>query len=418
MKQKALQYIFILLFFSGELVFSKQITVKIDSPRSSIKEAVAASAPGDSIYIRKGLYRESNIVINKPLTLIAEQGVVIDGEFHGHILDIQSDSVTVKGFTLQNVKQSYTKDFAAIHTFKSSHFIIEDNILRKAFFGILIENSKFGIIRNNNIVGEAVREENSGNGIHCWHSARLQIYDNHVERMRDGIYFEFVKHSRIERNVSMKNVRYGLHFMFSKDNVYIGNRFQNNGAGVAVMFSSKTTMRNNIFTMNWGSASYGLLLKEIYDADIIDNVFHRNTIGINADGANRINFRGNTFDNNGWAIRFLGACYGNRIINNNFMHNALDISYKGNMNGNIFDRNYWSEYTGYDLDKDNIGDVPYRPVKLFSYVVNKTPETIILLRSLFVDIINFSEKVSPIITPDNLKDNRPLMKPVQKDDRS
>lgn len=418
MKQKALQYIFILLFFSGELVFSKQITVKIDSPRSSIKEAVAASAPGDSIYIRKGLYRESNIVINKPLTLIAEQGVVIDGEFHGHILDIQSDSVTVKGFTLQNVKQSYTKDFAAIHTFKSSHFIIEDNILRKAFFGILIENSKFGIIRNNNIVGEAVREENSGNGIHCWHSARLQIYDNHVERMRDGIYFEFVKHSRIERNVSLKNVRYGLHFMFSKDNVYIGNRFQNNGAGVAVMFSSKTTMRNNIFTMNWGSASYGLLLKEIYDADIIDNVFHRNTIGINADGANRINFRGNTFDNNGWAIRFLGACYGNRIINNNFMHNALDISYKGNMNGNIFDRNYWSEYTGYDLDKDNIGDVPYRPVKLFSYVVNKTPETIILLRSLFVDIINFSEKVSPIITPDNLKDNRPLMKPVQKDDRS
>ena len=418
MKQKALQYIFILLFFSGELVFSKQITVKIDSPRSSIKEAVAASAPGDSIYIRKGLYRESNIVINKPLTLIAEQGVVIDGEFHGHILDIQSDSVTVKGFTLQNVKQSYTKDFAAIHTFKSSHFIIEDNILRKAFFGILIENSKFGIIRNNNIVGEAVREENSGNGIHCWHSARLQIYDNHVERMRDGIYFEFVKHSRIERNVSLKNVRYGLHFMFSKDNVYIGNRFQNNGAGVAVMFSSKTTMRNNIFTMNWGSASYGLLLKEIYDADIIDNVFHRNTIGINADGANRINFHGNTFDNNGWAIRFLGACYGNRIINNNFMHNALDISYKGNMNGNIFDRNYWSEYTGYDLDKDNIGDVPYRPVKLFSYVVNKTPETIILLRSLFVDIINFSEKVSPIITPDNLKDNRPLMKPVQKDDRS
>ncbi len=88
------------------------------------------------------------------------------------------------------------------------------------------------------------------------------------------------------------------------------------------------------------------------------------------------------------------------------------------MNGNIFDQNYWSEYAGYDLDKNNVGDVPYRPVKLFSYVVNKTPETIILLRSLFVDIINFSEKVSPIMTPDNLKDNRPLMKPVKINDRS
>ena len=91
----------------------------------------------------------------------------------------------------------------------------------------------------------------------------------------------------------------------------------------------------------------------------------------------------------------------------------MDISYKGKINGNIFDKNYWSEYTGYDLDKDNIGDVPYRPVKLFSYVVNKTPETIILLRSIFVDIINFSEKVSPIMTPDNLKDNQPMMKPIK-----
>ena len=59
------------------------------------------------------------------------------------------------------------------------------------------------------------------------------------------------------------------------------------------------------------------------------------------------------------------------------------------MNDNKFDGNYWSSYSGYDLDKDQIGDVPYRPVKLFSYVVNRTPETIILLRSLFVDLINF-----------------------------
>ena len=76
----------------------------------------------------------------------------------------------------------------------------------------------------------------------------------------------------------------------------------------------------------------------------------------------------------------------------------------------MFDKNYWSNYTGYDLDKDGIGDVPYRPVKLFSYVVNKTPEALVLLRSLFVDMINFSEKVSPVFTPDNLMDNNPLTK--------
>ncbi len=65
--------------------------------------------------------------------------------------------------------------------------------------------------------------------------------------------------------------------------------------------------------------------------------------------------------------------------------------------------------SGYDLDKDGSGDVPYRPVKLFSYVVNRTPETIVLLRSLFVDIINFSEKVS-VFTPADLVDQTPSMR--------
>jgi nitrous oxidase accessory protein len=45
-------------------------------------------------------------------------------------------------------------------------------------------------------------------------------------------------------------------------------------------------------------------------------------------------------------------------------------------------------------------------------VVNKTPETLVLLRSLFVDIINFSEKVSPVFTPDNLMDKKPIMRPM------
>jgi nitrous oxidase accessory protein len=94
------------------------------------------------------------------------------------------------------------------------------------------------------------------------------------------------------------------------------------------------------------------------------------------------------------------------------MNNTFDLSYNSKVNDNVFNANYWSDYAGYDLNKNGIGDVPYRPVKLFSYIVNKTPETLILLRTLFVDLINFSEKVSPIFTPDNLVDETPLMKPI------
>ncbi|RZV59185.1 MAG: nitrous oxide reductase family maturation protein NosD, partial [Flavobacteriaceae bacterium] len=191
------------------------------------------------------------------------------------------------------------------------------------------------------------------------------------------------------------------------------NIFENNGAGVAVMFSKGIKMYNNIFRENWGSASYGMLLKEINDAEIKGNLFEENTIGINIEGSNRIVYKNNEFRNNGWAIKVRGACYTNEFVNNNFLYNSFDIAYNSKVNDNIFYSNFWSNYTGYDLNKDGIGDVPYRPVKLFSYIVNRTPETIILLRSLFIDIIDFSEKVSPVFTPDKLLDHNPSIKKLE-----
>ena len=201
--------------------------------------------------------------------------------------------------------------------------------------------------------------------------------------------------------------------MFSNNDIYQDNTFENNGAGVAVMFSKKIKMYNNTFKENWGSASYGMLLKEINDAEIIGNTFEENTIGINIEGSNRILYKNNNFLNNGWALKVRGACYTNTFESNNFLYNSFDLSYNSKINDNVFDKNFWSSYTGYDLDKDGVGDVPYRPVKLFSYIVNRTPETIILLRSLFIDLIDFSEKVSPVFTPDKLMDNNPLIAKIE-----
>ena len=231
-----------------------------------------------------------------------------------------------------------------------------------------------------------------------------------MKNIGDGIYFEFVDNSLIRYNVSTANLRYGLHFMFSNDDDYYQNSFRDNGAGVAVMFSKKINMWENRFEKNWGTSSYGLLLKEIYDAEIYDNVFDQNTIGIYLEGSTRINYTGNDFISNGWAIKISGGCVDNVVTENNFISNTFDIAINSSANSNSFDGNYWSEYSGYDLDYDGIGDVAYRPVKLFNYVVHKTPEAMVLLRSFFIDIINFSEKVSPIFTPQNVMDNLPRMK--------
>ena len=101
------------------------------------------------------------------------------------------------------------------------------------------------------------------------------------------------------------------------------------------------------------------------------------------------------------------------ISGNNFIGNTFDVSLNSAINNNLFTENYWSSYSGYDLDRNGVGDVPYRPVKLFNYVINQTPEAIVLLRSLFIDILNFSEKVNPTLTPKNVMDQKPLMNQIE-----
>ncbi|MFD1161679.1 nitrous oxide reductase family maturation protein NosD [Hwangdonia seohaensis] len=404
--------VFLSAILMANLTMAQTIEVCGSCNISTLKEGIAQAKDFDTIIVKKGTYKEHNIKVDKPLTIIGENYPVIDGEAKGEIITVTSDNVTVDGLFIINVGTSYTEDYAAIRVKNSKNFTIQNLVLEKLFFGIYIERSRDGKVFHNKIIGDAVEEYNSGNGIQLWYSKNVDIEHNFVQHVRDGIYLEFSDFCTIKNNVSSLNVRYGLHFMFSNDDMYQDNIFENNGAGVAVMFSKRIKMYNNIFKENWGTASYGLLLKEINDAEIQGNTFKDNTIGINVEGSNRINYINNNFISNGWALKVRGACYANLFKSNNFLYNSFDVSYNSKINDNGFESNFWSNYTGYDLDKDGIGDVPYRPVKLFSYIVNRTPETIILLRSLFIDIIDFSEKVSPVFTPDNLLDNKPKMKKI------
>ena len=400
-------FLFTLLFFQAG---ANQIKVCPTCLQREVTSAIEEANPGDTVYVKKGTYEVANFKIEKSIFLIGEEGAVIDGKGEGYIFQIFSDNVSISGFKFVNSGRSFIKDFSMIYVFRSQFFVIENNILEDPVFAFLVEKSKNGLIKNNLIYGITISEVASGNGIHLWDCSNITIEGNEVFKMRDGIYLEFVDNSIIRNNYTHENIRYGLHFMFSNHDRYESNIFKNNGAGVAVMFSKFIIMKGNKFMKNWGTASYGLLLKEIYDAEVVDNEFNQNTIGIFLEGTTRINYMKNNFIRNGWAVKVSGGCYTNDFKMNNFKSNAFDVSYNSKVNDNSFHGNYWSAYTGYDLNKDQIGDVPYRPVKLFSYVVNRTPETIVLLRSLFVDMINFSEKVSPIFTPDKIIDHLPSMK--------
>ena len=401
-----------LLFFSSASV-AASLSVCPDCECNSVSEAIEAANPGDDILIHSGLYKEGNILVDKLLHLRGEGWPIIDAEGEAEAITVTASGVTIEGLLVRNVGTSYLEDRAGIRVRRAKGFTLRNNRLENTFFGIYLEHCSDGVLSGNQVIGQAEEEMSSGNAIHLWYCKRIVVEDNLVQGHRDGIYFEFVDDSQIHSNISEHNLRYGLHFMFSNDDEYTGNTFRRNGAGVAVMFSRNINMEDNLFEYNWGRASYGLLLKEIYDADIQDNIFRENTIGVYVEGSTRINYHRNNFEGNGWAIKMSGGCLDNQVQGNNFLYNTFDLSMDAAPNNNSFDGNYWSAYNGYDLERDGVGDVPYHPVKLFNYVVNRSPEAMVLLRSLFVDLLNFSEKVSPVFTPANVADNAPNMQKFQ-----
>jgi nitrous oxidase accessory protein len=200
--------------------------------------------------------------------------------------------------------------------------------------------------------------------------------------------------------------------MFSDSNVYKENLFRENGAGVAVMYTKNIEMLDNRFEDNWGPASYGLLLKDITHSLVRRNLFYKNTTAIYMEGSDKVIVENNEFNSNGWATKILGNCMENKFTGNNYLSNTFDVSSNSSKSENIYSGNYWDKYDGYDLDKNGTGDVPYRPVSLYSMIVDKVPESIILLRSFIVELIDVTEKAMPVIIPVTLIDESPEMKKI------
>jgi nitrous oxidase accessory protein len=375
----------------------------------NIRSAIIAAANGDTVFVDAGIYNEQNLIVDKSIVLKGIGNPVLDGDRKYEIISVKANHVVIDGFKLIHSGISSLEDLSGIKVYDSQNVVIRNNILEDTFFGIYIQNGLNCIIENNTLKAISIEEQQSGNGIHCWKGDSLRIIGNTISGHRDGIYFEFVKNSVIWRNISKNNIRYGLHFMFSNDDMYVNNVFRNNGSGVSVMYSNRIKMFSNYFEENWGDAAHGILLKEISDGYMEGNYFTKNTSAIYMEGANRIYMKRNVFENNGWALKIQASCVDVVLEYNNFIGNTFDVGTNSSLVLNRFKNNYWDKYEGYDLNKDKIGDIPYRPVSMYSMIVEKYPPAMILFRSFITTLLDKTEKILPSLTPENLKDSTPMM---------
>jgi nitrous oxidase accessory protein len=376
----------------------------------TVGAAVQAARPGATIIVQAGVYREPTIVVTKPLTIVGEPGAVLDGEEQRQILTVQADDVTIRGLELRRVGTSYTEDRAAIKVQDATNCVIENNRIDDAFFGIYLARTERCRIAGNTLRAKKGTESSSGNGIHLWTSNHITIEGNTIAGHRDGIYLEFAHNADVHDNVSEENLRYGMHFMYSDDCEYVRNTFRHNGSGVAVMYTKRVVMTDNRFEDNWGAAAYGLLLKEILEPRLTGNHFARNTVGLLVDGVTRLSADRNEFNANGWGVKLMASAQDGHFTRNAFLGNTFDVATNSRETTTTFANNYWDEYTGYDVNRDGMGDVPHHPVRLFSLLVANNPPVIIALRSPFAAMLDVAERVVPSLTPEMLVDASPMMR--------
>jgi nitrous oxidase accessory protein len=386
------------------------IVVSPDGPVRSIGDAIRRAAPGSRIVVRAGTYREQPIVIDRPLTIVGEGRPVIEAVAPATLIRVVANDVSLEGLVLTNVASSHVEDRAGVKFERAQRCRVERMEIVGAPYGIYVSESSDCRIAGNIIRGAGASQRAPGNAIHLWNARRMTVIGNTVSGHRDGLYFEFVQDTTIEGNTSERNLRYGLHFMFSHGCAYRRNRFARNGAGVAVMYTHGVTIEENEFLENRGPTAYGLLLKDISESRLHGNRFRNNTVGLLIEGGGRLTMTANRFAGNGWGVKLMANSAGNRFEGNVFDGNSFDMTTNSRSTEAVVSGNWWDRYTGYDFDRNGRGYIPFRPVRLFSLLVASHPSSVVLMRSTFVDLLDAAERTLPVLTPNTLVDAAPLMR--------
>ena len=389
----------------------------------SLQSQIDRTAPGATLNVPSGTY-EGAIVISKPVTLVGIGSCVIQGNGKGKVVHIAADGVTLRGFRIRSSGLRLFDDDAAVFV-TGNGASIEANIIEDSLHGVYLKKANDTRVVGNRIAGKTtiaaetgsieagigVSPENCdlvanrrGNGIHQWNCERGVIAGNDISEARDGIYFSFTNHTRC--------VRYGLHYMYSDDNTFVGNVFSENAAGAALMFSKRLEIRNNRFVNNRGFRAYGLIFQSMDDCRLESNSIEHNAVGLSFNQCNRNRMIGNTVAHNYIGLRFGSNSDENGFSTNRFTRNLHPVEVTSDNGTNQWALagvgNYWDSATAFDLNRDGINDLPHRELDIFGVLRRDFPSIALLSESPAIKVLRFANQRAALPGVHSIEDRAPL----------
>ena len=377
---------------------------------SPLQARLDAAAPGATVEVEPGEY-VGDLLVDKPVRLTGRGRPRLVGSGHGSVVRVRADDVTIEGFAVDGRRGGdLSRDSAGVHS-AARNTTLRDLEIHDALFGVYLREANGAVVERCRVRGIPGRDPGEkGSGIHAYDMEGFRFDDNEVVDVRDGLYLQNASKGTLRRNVA-RDVRYGLHYMFSDDNVFEDNTFENGAAGTAIMYSERLVFRRNRFLRNRGFASVGLLFQSCDDVLAEENLVADNARGVFIEGSHRVTLRRNVIAGSDVAVVLYDPDGGHRFEGNSFVGNMTPLDLVARQTDTVFLGNYWSANDEPDLDGDGRSDRPYRLTSVFDHFRGNLTAADLLSDSFAAVAIGAAERAFPVLRLVPVEDASPLARP-------
>ncbi len=386
--------------------------IRVPAGGDALSVALSAAPPGEVLVLAPGVHR-GPVRIDRTVTLVGEPGAIIDGGGAGSTVTISAPEVVLRGLVIRNSGADLAaQDSGVTVDAEGDGAVIENNRILDNLMGVSLRGPEKAVVRGNLIEGRRYRRMNDrGDDVWIWNSPGSIVENNDIRWGRDGI-FVTTSRDNLFRGNRFRGLRYAVHYMYTNDSRLEGNLSLGNSMGFGLMFSTGLEVTGNL---SEGDAQRGILLNYVNGSVISGNVVRGGAEKcVFIYNSNKNTFASNWFEGCDIGIHFTAGSERNGIYGNAFVDNREQVKYVGTRDlewSRDGRGNYWSDYLGFDLDRDGIGDRPYRPNDLVDQIFWRYPLAKLLFNSPALHLLRWAQREFPGLHPGGVTDSFPLMRP-------